>query len=155
VSRRASLAGALTAVAALMATSSGCSSTSALPIAQVRIGPAPIQFPVEVARTAEQRRTGLQGRDDLPAEAGMLFQFDSRGPQQVWMAGTKLPLDVAWITDGKVTAVDTLTPCTEAREAQCPRWTSPNDVDALLEVPAKALREVIPGTPVTIEGQPG
>lgn len=149
------MSGVLAAVAALVATNSGCSSLPALPVAQVRIGPVPVQFRVEVARSAEQRRTGLQGRDELPPGTGMLFQFDSRSAQQVWMAGTKLPLDVAWITDSKVTAVDTLTPCTEGDEAQCPRWSSPSDVDALLEVPAHALREVVPGMPVTIEDQPG
>ena len=155
MSRRTQLAGVLAAAAALAATSSSCSSTPALPIAQIRIGPAPVQFRVEVANTAEQRRTGLKGRDELAAGTGMLFQFDSRGAQQVWMADTKIPLDVAWIADGRVLAVDTLTPCTEADETQCPRWSSPSDVDALLEVSAHALREVVPGMTVTIEDQPG
>ena len=84
----------------------------------------------------------------------MWFQFDARGLQRVWMADTSVPLDAAWITDGKVTAVDTLTPCTEADEAQCPRWSSPSDVDALLEVPAHALQEVVPGMALTVEEQP-
>lgn len=152
--RGTQLAGVLAAMAALVATSNGCSSPPALPIAQVRIGPAPIQFRVEVAHTDEQRRAGLRDRDNLPAGTGMLFRFDSRSPQQVWMAGTALPLDVAWIANGKVTAVDTLTPCAETDESQCPRWASPSDVDALLEVPAQALREVVPGMLVTIEDQP-
>jgi hypothetical protein len=154
MSRRAPLAGALAVVAALVATSGGCGST-ALPVAQVRIGPAPVQFRVEVANTAERRRTGLQDKDELPPGTGMLFQFDSRAAQQVWMADTKVPLDIAWITDGKVTAVDTLAPCTEADETQCPRWSSPSDVDALLEVPAHSLGGVIPGMSITIEDQPG
>lgn len=152
--RGTQLAGVLAAMAALVATSNGCSRPPALPIAQVRIGSAPIQFQVEVASTAEQRRTGLQGRDELPAGTGMWFQFDTRGPQQVWMADTNVPLDVAWITAGKVTAVDTLAPCVEAEEARCPRWTSPSDVDALLEVPAQALRQIVPGMPVSISDDP-
>ena len=154
MSRSEPLAGVLAVVAALLVTSSGCGSP-ALPAAQVRIGPAPVQFRVEVAHTAEQRRTGLQDKDELPPGTGMLFQFDGRAAQQVWMADTKVPLDVAWIADGKVTAVDTLTPCTEADETQCPRWSSPSDVDALLEVPAHSLGEVIPGMSITIEDQPG
>lgn len=154
MTRRSKAAGFLAALTALLGTGSGCGATPSLPVAQVRIGPSPVQFRVEVASTAEQRRTGLQGRDGLPAGTGMWFQFDTRGPQQVWMADTNVPLDVAWITDGKVTAVDTLTPCTKADETQCPRWSSPSDVDALLEVPATALREVVPGMPVTLEDQP-
>lgn len=151
---RSLAAAILAAAAALLATSTGCSTTPPLPLAQVRIGPAPVEFQVEVASTAEQRRTGLQGRDELSAGTGMWFQFDARGLQQVWMADTNVPLDVAWVTDGKVTAVDTLTPCATADETQCPRWTSPSGVDALLEVPAQALREVVPGMPVVIKVQP-
>lgn len=51
-------------------------------------------------------------------------------------------------------AVDTLTPCTETDQDQCPLWTSPSAVDALLEVPARSLATVVPGMPVAIEEQP-
>jgi uncharacterized membrane protein (UPF0127 family) len=65
-----------------------------------------------------------------------------------------IPLDIAWIVDGKVLAVDTLTPCTEPNQDQCPRWTSPSAVDALLEVPAHSLATITPGMAITIEEQP-
>ena len=49
----------------------------------------------------------------------------------------------------------TLDPCTLTDQSQCPRWTSPAPVDALLEVPAGALDGIEPGTHVTIrEDQP-
>ncbi len=83
----------------------------------------------------------------------MLFRFGNRSEQQVWMADMKIPLDIAWIVDGKVLAIDTLTPCVEADQNQCPRWTSPSAVDALLEVPAHSLATVVPGMPATIEDQ--
>ena len=35
-------------------------------------------------------------------------------------------------------------------QSMCPRWTSPGDVDALLEVPAGALEGVPVGETVTI-----
>ena len=73
---------------------------------------------------------------------------------QVWMAGMRDPLDVAWIVDGQVLALDTLAPCTEPDPEQCPRWTSPSPVDSLLEVPAEALDGVVPGTAVTVQEQP-
>lgn len=81
----------------------------------------------------------------------MLFQFGSRAEQRVWMAGATIPLDVAWIVDGKVLAVDTMQPCTEADQDQCPVWTSPGPVDSLLEVSARALTTAIPGMNITIE----
>lgn len=142
--------GALAAALAVSAT--GCASSP--PTALVRIGPAPVEFRVEVATTAEQQRDGLTGRDKLPDGSGMLFQFGGRGEQQVWMAGMTIPLDIAWIADGKVLAVDTLTPCTAADQDQCPRWTSPSPVDALLEVSDGALATVVPGMPIAIEELP-
>lgn len=147
--RLALLLGAAATTMATMGTAAACtSSTPAL--ATVRIGPAPVEFRVEVAQTADQQRDGLSGRDQLATGTGMLFEFGSRGEQQVWMAGMKFPLDVAWIADGKIVAVDTLTACEEADNA-CPRWTSPSPVDALLEVPADSLTTVVPGMPITVE----
>lgn len=144
----------LGAVAVAVGTAASC--TSSKPVfAAVRIGPAPVEFRVEVAQTVEQQRAGLSGRDQLSAGAGMLFRFGTTSSeQQVWMAGVKFPLDIAWIADGKVLAIDTLTACTEADENACPRWTSPSPVDALLEVPAHSLTTVVPGMTVTIEELP-
>lgn len=66
------------------------------------------------------------------------------------MAGMRFPLDIAWISAGRVIAVDTLQPCIETDQRQCPRWTSPAEVDALLEVPAGALNGVQRGSPLTL-----
>lgn len=149
--RRALLLGAVAAAVAPVG-ATGC--TQSEPVsAIVRIGPVPVEFRVEVARTADQQRGGLVGRDSLSEGTGMLFQFGSRSEHPVWMAGMTIPLDIAWIVDGKVLAVDTLTPCTEPDQDQCPRWTSPSAVDALLEVPAHSLTNVTPGMSVTIEEQ--
>lgn len=135
---------------AVLAVSGGCSADGPAS-ADVTIGPAPVTFRVEVAQTGEQQQHGLSGRSELSEGTGMLFQFGSRSEQQVWMAGMTFPLDIAWIADGQVLATDTLTPCAEADESRCPRWTSPSPVDALLEVPAKSLRSVVPGMPVTVQ----
>lgn len=128
----------------------GCASSEPVR-ATVRIGPAVAEFQVEVAETADQQRDGLSDRDELATGTGMLFRFGSRSEQQVWMAGMSMPLDIAWIADNKVVAIDTLTPCTETDQNACPRWTSPGPVDALLEVPAHSLTDVIPGMAVAVE----
>lgn len=148
IRRRTLLLGAL--AAALGTLAGGCTSSKPV-LAAVRIGPVPVEFRVEVAQTAEQQRDGLSGRDSLSEGTGMLFRFGNRAEQQVWMAGMTYPLDIAWIVDGKVLAVDTLTPCNEPNQDKCPRWTSPSAADALLEVPARSLTTVIPGMPVTVE----
>ena len=148
--RRTLVVGALAAAMGIVA--AACSSRPATAV--VRIGPTPVEFRVELAHTATQQREGLSGRDELPAGTGMLFRFGSRSEQEVWMADMTNPLDVAWIVDGKVLAVDTLSPCTDPTQDQCPLWTSPSAVDALLEVPADSLTAVVPGMSVTIEEQP-
>lgn len=98
-------------------------------------------FTVEVADTPDAQRTGLSGRDDVPAGTGMLFPFDEPGPREVWMARTRVPLDIAWILDGQVVAVEALPPCDLDAVTDCPTYASPGDVDALLEVPAGALAD--------------
>ncbi|MET4224544.1 DUF192 domain-containing protein [Oerskovia enterophila] len=96
-------------------------------------------FTVEVADTPDTQRAGLSDRDDVPAGTGMLFPFDEPGPREVWMAHTRVPLDIAWILDGQVVAVETLPPCKFDAVTNCPTYASPGDVDSLLEVPAGAL----------------
>lgn len=116
----------------------------------VQVG-ATLEFDVEVASGAKEQRDGLSGRTELDEGTGMLFTFDRPGEKQVWMAGMTIPLDVAWIVDDQVLAVDTLDPRTQVDQDQCPRWTSPADADALLEVPAGSLDGIAPGALVTVE----
>ncbi|MFJ2298683.1 DUF192 domain-containing protein [Oerskovia paurometabola] len=107
-------------------------------------------FTVEVARTPDSQRAGLSDRDDVPAGTGMLFPFDEPGPREVWMARTRVPLDIAWILDGQVVAVETLPLCELDVVTDCPTYASPGDVDVLLEVPAGALEKVGVGETVQV-----
>lgn len=122
----------ISALAALVLLS-GCGTATSI----VSIGEQ--TFIVEVADTPDAQRTGLSDRDDVPAGTGMLFPFDEPGPREVWMARTRVPLDIAWILDGQVVAVETLPPCALDAVTNCPTYASPGDVDSLLEVPAGAL----------------
>lgn len=78
----------------------GCGATSEPSTVGVDLG-AGLEFRVVVARTEDQRRDGLTGTDDLAPRGGMLFVFHARAPQEVWMAGMTIPLDIAWILDEK------------------------------------------------------
>lgn len=51
----------------------------------------------EVAMSPEQLREGLMGRDSLPPGNGMLFCFPRTGKHPMWMANTRMPLDIVWI----------------------------------------------------------
>lgn len=143
----------LGAAAAAAAVLTGCTSTPELATAVVDVDGGP-QFQVELAITPDQQRDGLSGRHALSEGTGMLFQFDRPAPREVWMAGMKIPIDIAWISGDQVIAIDTLEPCTTNDQSQCPRWTSPEDADTLLEVPAGSLQTITPGTSLTIQQDP-
>ena len=53
---------------------------------------------VEVADTSAKRSLGLQYRNELGEEQGMLFLFPSEGAQSFWMKNTPLPLDMIFIS---------------------------------------------------------
>lgn len=61
---------------------------------------------VEVMRTDAEREHGLMDRRFLPADRGMLFQFDSVQPVFMWMKNTFIPLDMIFISkQGVVTHI--------------------------------------------------
>ena len=80
----------------------------------------------------------------------MWFPLEHAQRTEVWMQDTRVPLDVVWIRDGRVTGVVTLQPCsTDA----CPREASPGVVDAILEAPAGTFSHVSPETTVQVESE--
>ena len=68
----------------------------------------------QVARTPEQRSTGLMWRKQMPQHEGMLFVFDAPSMQCFWMKNTLLPLSIAFLADdGAVVNVAEMKPQTE------------------------------------------
>ena len=61
-----------------------------------------ITFNVEVAKTTQERRTGLMYRKKLQSNKGMLFIFPRENIIQLWMKNTYIPLDVIFISKNKV-----------------------------------------------------
>jgi len=56
-------------------------------------------YRVEIADTEELRKQGLQDREFLPTDEGMLFIWDKEDTRQMWMKNTKIPLDQIAIND--------------------------------------------------------
>ena len=82
------------------------------------------EYTVELATTEEEQKKGLQDRDFLAQDAGMLFVYNEpQSKVEFWMKDTKIPLDQIGINeDGEVILVyqakpndETLIPFTDVK----------------------------------------
>ena len=72
------------------------------------------QIDAQVARSAEERETGLMFRKNMPQNEGMLFVFERPATQCFWMKNTLIPLSIAFINDqGEVVNTDEMKAQTE------------------------------------------
>ena len=63
-------------------------------------------FQVEVMRTPQQRARGLMHRQFMPADRGMLFDFERTEPVAMWMQNTFISLDMLFIrADGTIARI--------------------------------------------------
>lgn len=93
-----------------------------------------IELQLEVARTDPERQKGLGGRSKLETNRGMLFLFPEANIYDFWMKDTHFPLDILWLSQGKVVDMTTL-PAEVAGKA--PAQYSPKaTADQVLEVSA-------------------
>lgn len=91
-------------------------------------------FSVELAKTDEERTTGLMYRKELAEGRGMLFDFSPEQQVSMWMKNTFIPLDMIFIrADGRILRI------AENTEPQSTRIIPSGG-------PAKGVLEVIAGT---------
>ena len=55
-------------------------------------------FQVEIAADDASRARGLAGRQSMPPDHGMLFEFDREEPRAFNMINTHIPLDVIFLS---------------------------------------------------------
>jgi hypothetical protein len=61
-------------------------------------------FSIEVMRTPDELERGLMYRRYLPADRGMLFDFQVERPVTMWMKNTYIPLDMVFVSRNGVVA---------------------------------------------------
>ncbi|MEX2012167.1 MAG: DUF192 domain-containing protein [Patescibacteria group bacterium] len=115
------------------------------------------KFVVEIADIPEEQAQGLSDRDYLPTGAGMLFVFGEVRPVTFWMNKMRFPLDMIWISDGKVIGVErhVPTPKSGVNLDDLVRYQSTGSVDQVLEVNAGEADSIKVGDKVTISSVNG
>ena len=72
-------------------------------ISIMRDDAAPVEINAELARTEDERATGLMHRKELPDGQGMLFIFERDQQLSFWMKNTLIPLSIAFIaSNGRI-----------------------------------------------------
>lgn len=103
----------LAALPALALSISCAAQDSAQKLSSIRLNAGIYNIDAEVARTADERATGLMFRHGMAANAGMLFAFEEPATQCFWMKNTWLPLSVAFVADdGVIVNIDDMKPQT-------------------------------------------
>ncbi len=90
------------------------------------------QISLEVAQTPEQQAMGLMYRTSLADDRGMLFAFNPPQPVGFWMKNTKIALDMVFLRNGEVKAIEAnVPPCTET---PCPTYGPREIIDQVIEL---------------------
>ncbi len=91
------------------------------------------QIELEVAKTPREKAIGLMYREFLPANRGMVFNFDP--PQFVgfWMKNVSIPLDMVFLRNNRVVAIAAnVPPC---KSNPCPTYGPQTKIDRVIELP--------------------
>jgi uncharacterized protein len=97
----------------------------------VRVSLGKVTVKAEAVGTPEGLYLGLSYRRELPEGRGMLFFMPTKEVQSFCMRGMRLPLDLIWISDGRVEGITRNVPATFPGELN-----SPVPVSHVLEVPS-------------------
>ncbi|MEB3317250.1 MAG: DUF192 domain-containing protein [Cyanobacteriota bacterium] len=111
---------------------------------------------LEVPKTPRQFSMGLQMRPALPPLRGMWFAFEPPAVAKFWMHRTLAPLDLLFIADGRILAIEANAPT--CPHLPCPSYGPDGPVEGVVELGAGEAQRLglKVGQPVRIQriGQP-
>ena len=94
---------------------------------------------VEVARSPQAQTRGLGGRPSLKKGTGMAFPYNGPGLRGIWMKGMLIPIDILWILEGRIVAIEPDVPPPSSNGALA---VFSHVADLVLEVPAGNAKEM-------------
>ena len=94
---------------------------------------------VEVARSPQAQTRGLGGRPSLKKGTGMAFPYNGPGLRGIWMKGMLIPIDILWILEGRIVAIEANVQPPTSNGAPA---VFSHVADQVLEVPAGYAREM-------------
>lgn len=93
----------------LVSFNTGCGAESRRDTIELHVGED--LYTIEIARTAEERQTGLMNREKLGDFEGMLFVFERDQHLSFWMKNTLVPLSIAYLAkDGTIKEIYDMEP---------------------------------------------
>lgn len=98
---------------------------------------------LSLANTPEEQTRGLGGCKYIPNHAGMYFPMDTPRSTVFWMKDMVIPIDIIWIKDGEIIAINEYVPNEplDTPDSSLAQYPSPGIVDAVLEVAAGNAKE--------------
>lgn len=98
-------------------------------------------FNVELARTSQERVSGLMFKQSLDSDKGMLFIFHKEGEYSFWMKNMLIPLDIIWIDKNEkvVWIEENIQPCLEQ---ECESIKSDQKAKYVLELNADTVDRI-------------
>ena len=94
---------------------------------------------VEVARSPQAQTRGLGGRPSLKKGTGMAFPYNGPGLRGIWMKGMLISIDILWILEGRIVAIEANVPPPSANRELA---VFSHVADLVLEVPAGNAKEM-------------
>lgn len=96
----------------------------------------------ELVTTSREQTLGMGGREVFPDGTGMLFVYKTPGERIFWMKRMQIPIDMLWIHQGQIVAVEHQVPPPSPmiQDKHLKRYGHGIVADMVLELPAGYAR---------------